>query len=209
MTRAAIRILLQTNLAEANVSTGQYSEDEINDSIQDAYNEIAAKAYCINKNVTFSWVDNVTYYDFLSLGVSDYMGTIAIFNYNTNWFLRDDIQLRDFDRLRRDWETWNGQPQFWAGHSVQYAAIAPKLIDAIGTFKLFYWASAPTLGETDTPLVSTDMQSLFEYYCMADLLDGAEEPNKAKSWWEQWFTNLEKYKLRCKSLAKADMLLRV
>lgn len=209
MTRAEIRTLIKSELSEAGISSGQYNDDEINDSIQDAYNDIAAKAYCIIKNATQNWLDNITYYDFISLGITDYMGCIGIFNNNTKWWLRDDIQLRDFDRLRRDWETWNGQAQFWAGHSLRYVAVAPKLLDAVGDFVLVYWASAPTLADGDTPLIATDMQNLIEYYCMADLLDNAEEPSKAKVWWEQYFANLQKYKTRCKNLAKADLLLRV
>lgn len=208
-TRAQIRTLLKSNLAEAGISSGQYNDDEINDSIQDAYNEIVSKSYCIIKSATVNYVDQMTYYDFITLGITDYMACIAIFNNNTNWWLRDDISLRDFQRLRRDWETWQGQPQFWAGHSFKYVAIAPKLFTAVGSMLLWYWATAPVLTDGDTPLVANDMQSLFEFYCMGDLLDGAEEPSKAAIWWEQYNNNLPKYKERCKNLAKSQILMRV
>lgn len=208
-TRAQLRAILKVNLAESGITNGQFNDDEINDSIQDAYNEIVKSTYCIIKTTNVNFVNNCTYYDFVALGVTDYMGCIAIFNNNTNWWLRDDIQLRDYQRLRRDWETWNGQSQFWAGHSLKYVALAPKLLTAVGYMVLTYWAFAPILTDSDTPLVASDMQSLFEYYCMGDLLDGADEPMKAADWWKQYKTNIPKYKERCKNLAKAQLLLRV
>ena len=208
-TRAQIRAILQTNLAESGLSSGQFQTYELNDSIQDAYNEIVKSSYCIIKSATINFINNCTYYDFVSLGVTDYMGTIGIFNNNTNWWLRDDIQLRDYQRLRRDWEQWQGNSQFWAGHSYKYVALAPKLLTAYGSMLLWYWASAPTLNENDTPLIATDMQKLIEWYCMADLLDGADEPTKAMDWWSQYTAEIPKYKDRCKNLAKSQILLRV
>lgn len=209
-TRLQLREILQVNLAEAGLNTGYYSDSELNDSIQDAYNEVVAKSYCLVKSTTLNFVANTNYYDFISLGVSDFMGTIAIFNNLTNWWLRDDLTLRDADRIRRDWETWYGSAQFWTPHSLKYTIILPKQLIAIGTFKLIYWAMAPTLAsDSDTFLIADDANTLLEQYCTADMLETAEEPSKAMTWWTHYFNSLEQYKARCRNQAGADLLLRV
>lgn len=209
-TRASLRDVIQVNLAEKGLSTGFFSVDELNESIQDAYNEVVAKSYCLIKNTTLNFVNDTNYYAFLSLGVADYMGTVGIFNNNTNRWLFDNITARDLDRLRRDWETWYGQPLFWCQHSLKYIIITPKLLTATGNFKLHYYAFAPTLtSDSDTFLIADDMQTLLELYCTADLLETAEEASKAIIWWDQYFGNLNKYKTRCIDQARSDLLFRV
>lgn len=208
MTRKQIRDSVRTNLADVGISF--YSDVEINASIQDAYNEICAKTQCLVKSSTRSWVSNRNYYDFVTDGVTDYLGCIAIFNNNTNQWLRDDLSLRDFDRLRRDWEIWIGEPQFWASHSLKRIAIAPKPASATGTFILWYWANAPTLAtDDDVPLIAADMHGLFEDYCTGDLLDTAEEIVKGKPFRDDYDKNVVIYKERCHNLAKAELLLRI
>lgn len=207
MTRKEIRDLVRINLADAGIT--YYSDAEINASIQDAYNEICAKSQCLVKSSTRNWAA-ANYYDFLTDGVTDYLGCIAIFNNVTNQWLRDDLSLRDFDRLRKDWELWTGQPQYWAPHSIKYTAIAPKLATAAGTFILWYWATAPTLsGDSDTPSIATDVHDLFEQYCTGDLLETAEEAVKASVFWSQYDAGILEYKERCHNLAKAELLLRI
>lgn len=212
MTLAQIRGNVQSNLNDAGVT--YFSEQAINDSIQDAYNEVAAKCRCIIKSVTINQIANQPYYDFVALGVSDYLGTIAIFNQETQYWLRDDISLRDFDRLRRDWEQWVGQPQFWAPHSQRLIAVAPNLATVVvpssQQFTLWYWGIAPSLSsDSSIPLVASDMQTLLEFYATGDLIQNAEEVSKAQPWFQMYERDKEAYKQRCVDLARADILLRV
>lgn len=209
MNLGQIRSNVLSNLNDAGVRT--YSTLEVNQAINDGYSDVAAKCYCINKSATVNQVAQANYYDFLSLGVSDYLGTIAIFNLATQFWLRDDLSLRDFDRLRRDWERWNGAAQFWTPHSQKRVAIAPKLASTNGEqFTLWYWAQAPQLvNDTDVPLVASDMQPMLEWYATADCLEGVQEVTKAQPYWSDYKRDRIKYKDRCLRLAKADLLLRV
>lgn len=209
MTRAQIRALVRSNLSDAGITF--YDDDAINQSLQDGYNEVAAKCRCIQKSATVNQVAKSPYYDFITLGTADYLGTIAIFNLITKFWLRDDVSLRDFDRIRRDWEMWSGQPQFWAPHSLQYVAVSPNLAATAGEqFTLWYWATAPTFTtDSDVPLIATDMQNLLEYYATADLLEDASEITKASIYWADFEEDKLQYKERCVNLAKADLLLRV
>lgn len=208
MNRGQIRAAVRSNLSDAGITF--YEDSNINDAIQDGYNEVAAKCRCIQKSATILQAANSPYYD-LTNSVSDFLGTIAIFNRSTNFWLRDDVSLRDFDRLRRDWEKWNGQPQFWAPHSLRFTAVAPNLFATNGeTFTWWYWATAPTLAaDSDSPLIATDMQTLLETYATADLLEDATELTKASVYRAMYEEDKVQYRERCVNLARAELLLRI
>ena len=228
--RGQIKATVRINLADAAISF--WSEDDLNDSFQDAYDDIVCLSQCIIKNITLQWTGQLSYYDFKNdFGVTDYLSTVAIFNYATNLWLRDDLNLRDLDRLRRDWECWIGTPQFWVSSDPKHIAIAPKYgpvpvlgafnqyafsnaffigSNSLGNFKLLYWAMAPTLtSDLDSFLTASDVQTMFEFYVTADMLEQAQEFNKAQEYWSKYYDSLEEYSERVKVNNKADLLLRV
>lgn len=233
-TRGQIKTNARINLADRGVTF--YSEDDLNDSIQDAYDDIAALTQCITKSVDLNFTAYTSYYDFKNnFSVADYMGTTAIFNYTSNLWLRDDMSLRDLDRIRRDWETWTGTPQFWSPSDPVRIAIAPKVTVntngvALGAFdsgsfssafyitgaaptagfRLYYWAVAPTLAsDNDILLVASDFSDLFENYITGDLLEQAQEFKKAGVFWIEYYKSIEQYAERVKKNNKADLLMRV
>lgn len=231
-TRGQVKATIRQNLDDAGVTF--YSDDDLNETLQDAYDDIVCNSNCIIKRVSLSWIGDLSYLDFRSdFGVSDYLGTVAIFNDVTNRWLRDDLTLRDLDRLRRDWELWIGTPQFWCSSDPKRIAIAPKYSDlsaapgafsssafspafyigssaSLGTFKLLYWATAPVLvDDTSTFLMASDVQNMLEFYGTADLLEQAEEFGKAGEYWEKYFSSLVEYSDRVKRNNKSDLLLRV
>lgn len=209
MNLGQIRGNVRANLADLGVT--YYTDPQINASIQDGYNEVCAKCYNNIKSVPVPQVGNQPYYDFKALGVTDYLGAIAIFNQDTQFWLRDDISLRDFDRLRRDWEQWFGEPQFWAPHSQQYVAICPNLSVISGNvFTLWYWATAPVLAlDTDIPIIATDMQNMLEDYATGDLIRTAEELTKSQPYFAMFQKDKKIYRDRCVNYAASDLLLRV
>ena len=231
-TRGQLKTTIRENLADQNVTF--YTDTDLNNSLQDAYDDIACLTQCISKSVTLNWISELSYYDFKNLGVSDYLGCTAIFNHVTNMWLRDDLTLRDFDRIRRDWELWIGTPQFWAPSDFQRIAVAGKYklgvasggafyglafsnafyIDSgfvgLGTFDLYYWAVAPVLvDDSSTFLIASDMQNLLEFYSTADRLEDAQEFIKANEYWEKYYNGIEQYAARVKQNNKTDLLLRV
>lgn len=232
-TRGQIKATVRANLDDAGVTF--FSEVDLDEALQDAYDDIVCISQCICKSVTLNWVGGLTYYDFVNdLAVTDYLATVAIFNTSTNRWLRDDLNLRDFDRLRRDWELWIGAPQFWATSDPKHIAIAPKYAGGtatagafaitafsnaffigsgstnLGTFRLLYWATAPALvSDSNTFLTASDVQNLFEFYATADQLESAEEYSKAAEYWEKYYNSLMEYSERVKRINKSDLLLRV
>ena len=206
MTRAEAKANIIKNLYDGNVV--YYDGIDLNNSIQDAYDDIAIIARNIKKKSTgLAWVGQLSYYDFTSLGVADYLGCIAIFNNVSNVYLTDDLTLKDFDRIRVDWEAALGTPEWWTPVNFKYIAVFKKYAGAAGTFDLHYWATAPTLtSDSDVFLIATDMAKLIEYYCTADLFEQAQEFSKAAPFWKLYYPLLQKYKTRCHGLAKSDLL---
>lgn len=229
-TRGVIKSIVRTNLNDNGITF--WSDSDLNDSIQDAYDDIVCLSQCIPKTATFKWIGQLTYYDAIQdLGLTDYLSTVAIFNYSTNLWLRDDLNLRDLDRLRRDWECWIGTPQFWVSTSPRHFAIAPKYptqrsngafsapafseafyigSNSLNSFKILYWATAPILtGDSSTLLTASDVQNMFEFYVTADMLEQAQEFSKAAEFWGKYYDSLTEYSQRVKANNKSDLLLRV
>lgn len=211
MTRGQLKTNVRIDLNDNGVQPTYFASDEIDDSLQDAYNEVVCKTRCNVKQVTLNWPSDSIYLDFINdFGVADYLGTIAILNNNTQLFLRDDTSMRDFDRIRRDWELWEGNAQFWAPHSLQYIAVTPYLSVGVGTFQLYYWAQAPTFAtDADVPIIASDMQILLELYSTIDMLETAEEPSKGQDFNLMYYKKIASYAERCKRLAAADVLMRI
>lgn len=233
-TRGQVKSEVQTNLTDLNINF--YSDNDLNNSIQDGYDEIVQLTQCIQKKVTLNWISNLSYYNFRAMGVDDYLGTIAIMNNVTNLWLRDDLSLKDFDRIRRDWETWIGTVLWWAPSDPDNIAICPKMFaseilygayDAgsfdtgsydvnnsalinLGSFTLYYWALAPALiSDTDTFLIANDKSTALTRYATADLLEQAQEYNKASTFWQPYLEDIDEYADRVKRNCKSDLLLRL
>lgn len=229
MTRGQIKTIVSTNLADNQIFS---DSTDLEDSIQDAYDDIAFLTKCIVYTATVNWVPNLSYYDFVELGVSSYLGCLAIFNNVNNQWLRDDLSLRDFDNLRTDWEIAIGTPEFWApsdpkrvainrkysGSAVNGAFNASAFTNAyyigdnggLGNFTLYYWATAPTLSsDSSTFLIALDVQNLLEFYATADQLEDALEFEKASVYWKKYYSGIDEYAKRVRNSAHADLLLRV
>lgn len=235
LTRGQIKAAVQTNLTDLNINW--YSDSDLNNAVQDAYDDIVLLTQCIQKQITLPWISNLSYYNFKTrFQINDYLGTIAIFNNLSNMWLRDDLSLKDFDRIRRDWENWVGTPIFWAPSDPDNIGICPKMRGAdirygafdhasfdndaffidnsatvyLGSFILYYWSIAPILtSDDDIFLIASDQDSTLTQYATADLLEQAQEFNKAQSYWGFYFDNLDDYADRVKRNCKSDLLLRL
>src|SRR5215469_12398036 len=228
-TRGQVKADVQANLQDLSINW--YSDDDLNQSVQDAYDDIAILTQCIQYKVTIPWVSNLSYYNLSdNFNLGNYLGTIAVFNNQTNLWLRDDLSLKDFDRIRRDWEKWIGTPLFWAPSDFKNIAICPKYLDngitygafdansfnnsafwvnnsansGLGSFILCYWGTAPQLqSDGDTFLIASDKTVALTQYCTADLLEQAQEFNKANYYWGPYQANIDDYSDRVKRNCKS------
>jgi hypothetical protein len=187
-----------------------WTAQDLLDSFQDALDDIYALIQVEVKEVTLNWQNDLSYYIWKDLGITDYLYTIAIFNNNTNLFLDDSTSLRNLDAIRNDWETWIAEPFLWAPVAFDRIVIVPKKEIATGTFKHIYATIAPII-TVDTELLNLppDMQSLLVDYMTGDLLEQAEEFKKAQMYWQTYFAAIIEYSKRRHSLAGSDLLLRI
>lgn len=206
MTFAEIKPKIQANLRDFNAVF--YTPRDLQDSIQDAYDDIAAQCHCLIKKVTLNWEPLLVYYDFHGdFYVADYLATLAIYDNVSKHWLRDDVTLIDFDAMRDNWECWHGTPQWWVASNFRKTAIAPQYSALVGTFDLFYSATAPTVLDNDVPRIAADRDKLFIDYCTADLLEQAEEFTKASIFWTEYLKGIEDYRERSLNISKRDLLL--
>jgi|SRR6266853_1354737 len=219
-TFAEIKTNIKANLGDSDF----YPDIDIDDSVQDAYDEIVAISQCIVKKVTLAFISNLNYYNFRDLAnfpaiyVADLMTVTAIFSNLTNQWLLDDKTLKDFDLIRSDWENWQGAPLWWAPtNDYRRYAIAPKLNPITSTFDLYYLAKAPIVVNAEAPLIPSDFQNLIELYSCADLLESAEEFVKAGNYWADFWgirNGIQNYDSgifalasRTKNIAKSNLLM--
>jgi hypothetical protein len=201
---STIKDNIRVNLNDAGITF--FSADDINDSVQDAYDDIAFQTHCIVKKTSLDFETRP--YQAISTQISDYLTTLAIFNKNNNRWLLDCLTVRDFDKIRVDWELWTGTPLFWAAASFQLNVILPSYATVPSSqMDVYYAAQAPTVVDADSPLVAVDYQDLFEFYSTADLLEQNEEYVKASPYWELYMSKIPDYRDRVKRLAKRDLLL--
>src|SRR5947208_15217831 len=87
---SAIKSNVRDNLNDAAVIN--YSTSDVDESMQDAADDIVAQTQCIIKKTTLNWTGDLSYYDLITL-VSDYLACVAIFNNVNNRWLYDDKKI--------------------------------------------------------------------------------------------------------------------
>lgn len=202
MTRDQIATNVKSNLDSNGLD--YFGIDEINNSIQDAYDDIAVVSGCIQKVATLPWQANVTYYDLVD-EINDFFAIVAAYNNNNNQWMNFQ-GLLTFDKVRQDWELWEGEPLFGAVLGPRKVTFVPRKSTASGNATLYYRATAPTLAGSTAPLVHLDCHELLEWYATGDLFDQAQEFTKADGWWSQYFSSLLQYRTRVGRLAQSDYL---
>lgn len=156
-----------------------YSSGDFTNAIQDGYDECAAFSGCIVKSTTVPFSKLLTFYDMKAL-IPDLLGIIAIYNSTIRrWMI--PTSLRKLDMHQGDlWETQVGSPEFFAPISFRYMAIYKKPgADNYGNMFIYYKATAPTAGNTDTLLIPDEHITSIENYCKVDLQEQAQEFQKA------------------------------
>jgi len=205
MTRLELKTRIAYNLGD--VGEEFYSSTDLDDSIQDGYDEIAVRTQCISKTGSIVVVPNLVYYNLATL-ISDYFATIAIFNPTTNLFLGDSTPIRAFDNIRQDWENWRGNFQFWAPVSSSLIAMTPVPAAATTDLTLYYSAQAPTLvDDASTFLIQDDLMECLEYYVTGDMLAQSEEFTKAGIYFGKYEGALKPISQRYNDMAKSNLML--
>jgi hypothetical protein len=204
MTRDQLTVNIANTLKDAGLSF--FTSTDINNAIQDGYDEISAFCHQIDATGNITLVVNKTYYNVPTL-LSDFLTVVAVYNNNTKRWL-DPTSPRILRDTRWDWENWIGEPKFFFPHSWEYIGIAPKpgILSANPTLTLFYRAQADTLASSSIPKLNTNYNRLIESYAVFDLLTQAREYKKAQSFYKDYIAGIKEYKCETKSFASSDRI---
>jgi len=198
--RDQIAAKIRHNLNDMGVS--YYSGTDVNDSIQDGYDEVAVYCECIEKTAQLNFQNDITYYD-LSVLIPDYYRTVRIFSYNINQFLELNLERENFG-YSDDWELSQGSARDYLIKGPKYIGISNRSSNSTGNFKIWYKAQAEILKGTSTPRIDSKFQLLLENYGTADLLEQNQEFTKANVYWSQYNKGLEDYRFKIQLLSKSD-----
>jgi len=202
MTRDNLTARVRFNLADAGVT--YYSADDLNDSIQDAYDEVVALTACIESAGTMAFVSDQIFYNAID-DISDFMRPIAVKNSNTLRFL-DIIFLKSLDSFRDDWEQGVGSSEYLGLIDSKWMTPFPHMGTGAGNLEVFYKASANTLGASTVPTIPTQFQKILEFYSTADMLEQMEEFEQAGKAWQDYIAELQRFKNFLKDRVMSDRI---
>lgn len=190
MTRDQIAGKVAQNLYD--VGMVQFDADNLNDSVQDGYDEVALLTNCIEKVTTVNFQSNITYYNLRTL-VTDYYRPVAIYNPNTKRWMAPTA-FRDMREFHPRWETVNGEEAFFSPLGFEYIVFFRKQTTASGNFYIFYSATADTLTGATTPQIPIEYHKVLENYATADMLDQNLEYTKAMKYYNAYIADLDRIK---------------
>lgn len=202
MDRDDIAARVRFNLNDAGITW--YSADDINDSIQDGYDEVVALTRCKESSGNVTFVSGLTYYK-IDDTLTDYLHPIGIYNNNNDRWL-DHVPLKLFVSLDEKWEIATGEPTHFNVVDFRYIALFPRPATASSNMTIFYKASADTLGASTTPSIPTSHQLILEQYATMDLLEQAEEYTKASLWMTDYKSQRDALKKHMASRQLPDII---
>ena len=203
MNRLDIATKIRDNISDAGIT--YYSKSDINESIQDGYDEVAVYSECIERWTVLPQVVDTTYYDFSTI-IPDYYRIISIWGMEYKMFMEPVVD-RDLVSYQQDWELASYGSREFMILGPNYVGISGRRssIGSENQYRIYYKAQANKMTlDTDIPRININYHNLLELYGTADMLDQNQEYGKAAGYWNQYNDKLEKYKQKIQLLAKGD-----
>lgn len=201
MTRDQVAQIVKHNLDDAGV---YYSDSDINESLQDAYDEIAVFTEFIERTIEISLQADTNYYN-LSLLIPDYYRLVYIYNIGKKQFIYPDVE-RKISGYRADWELAYQTETNFTINGPKYIGIFGRtaFVEPNAKLKIWYKATAPIMQGNSIILINTNYIQLLENYSTADLLEQNQEFTKALEYWQTYEVDLLKYREKIQLLSKKD-----
>jgi hypothetical protein len=203
----ATRLDIQTRIQSYFNNSIYYTVTDMNNSIQDGLDEIAAFSGCVWASASIPFTQYTTYYDMLTL-LPNYIGIYAMYNATINRWMWPQ-SLKKFNQARIDWDNAYGTPYYFSPVNHRYVAIYYKpSVGNYGNMNVFYRASAPSplADGTIIPIPDENMLAL-ESYSKMDLWEQAQEFTKAESEMKVYVEYLEKLRVLMRSQRNRDRMM--
>lgn len=176
---------VRRNLDDGGISF--YTEFDLNNSLQDAVDEIETYGGSQLRAITFPKQVKL-YYDFATY-VPDLLSVVGVFDPTNNLWLTPKSS-RGLDLIREDWENWRGTPRYFNPISHRYTALVPWPATASGAYLLLYKAIPITINDGYVPAIPEHLSVIIENYCTGDMQEQAKEFVKANSWLNKYYEQL-------------------
>jgi hypothetical protein len=164
-----------------------FTEDDLNDSIQDGYMYVALISECIEKVVTIDVPSDSLYFN-VAEAIPDYYRVFAIFNsLNNRWLIPASFHSLQSNGPR--WETRTGSVQWFCPLGARHILFHPAT-SAVNTMYFFYRAQAPEIAANEEPAFFEDCHKILEYYVVQDLLDQNLEYTKSTRFYSLFISEL-------------------
>ncbi len=210
MTRGSIKIAAQRHLGD--IGATYYDAEDINGSIQDAYNCLATETECIKRFTNFTIPANVNYVN-LYESIPNYLSTLAVYDVDNKRFLFDYTSWPlGFRNLGQNWEATFGTQINWAPVDLQQIVFYPR--QTVSKNVIIFYSATPNLLELseyeDKDLTELDLPADFEdllvKYVRADMLESGFEFKKALKLWKEFDAEFTHFEERIKNFNNADLL---
>ena len=202
MTRGQAKAKVKINLDSHNY----FSDTDLNDSLQDSYDEVVAATGCIENVFELTTEPNRLYYNLLSL-IPNYFHVVRIFSPTLKSFL-EETDIRRLDRVRKDWELWRDNPCFWFPHSYERIAIVPAASSAQQLIVFYKSSASQILIDVTNFNIPLEGQYIPENFTTCDLLEQAQEYQKAGHFLKQYQNDLRK-QLKLMNRALPDQVVKL
>lgn len=202
MTRDEILNRVRINLNDAGISF--WSTSDVNDSVQDGYDDIAVYTQCIEKSTTVSSTSSLLYYN-MHQTISDLISVKAIYNPGNNLWL-NPASLAKLRNNGLEWQKATGQCTDFCPISFEYYILWPIYVGASQNYTAIYTAQADTLNASTVPQMPSEYHKMLEDYVTADMLEQAEEYTKAAVYWKSYYESRRKLKNFMASRSNLDRI---
>jgi len=183
-----MRSAVLTRLGEDTVAPIYWSDDDVNEAINDGYEELSDASEWYERSANIPFLSNLRYFDLrTALGDDTFLSPRRAFNPNTNWWLKpSDPRDLDFHTYRR-WEINLGTPQRIIQRGLFYIGIFPLQNGDAGLMKFWYSAMPPALiTDADEPPFPQEFHQGIIEYALFDLMGQESQTSKALVHWEQY-----------------------
>ncbi len=188
MNRREIREEVFTRLNVELSSPVYWTADDVNESINDGYEEISDASEWYERNAVIPLLSNRTYYDLRSTLNDGFLSPRRCFNNQTNRWL-SAVHLRELDmHTYRRWEILTvTEPEKMFMRGLWWFGVFPKKGADAGTLKFYYSAIPPALlQDTDSPGFQNESHYGLVEYALFDLLIQDGEVAKAMTHFKQY-----------------------
>ena len=200
MTTTEIIQRVKLDLDDAGIT---WTDQDIYDSLQDGYDEIAFYTECIEKMVQVAFPAGKTYWN-IRTDVPDYFRVFGIYDPNTRDWLTP-VGLKTVRSMCIKWETVLGIPRYFIPFGFDTVAFYPHYETApTESMQLYYIAQAPDFTSSANLIIPSNCRRVAVDYVNGDLLAQTDELTKSMMYNERYMQGLERVTTELTNRTKAD-----